>query len=120
MFLEPARREVVTASRNLSNTRYHPHEPGQVVIMLRISLYNDLTDWPWRYVGIMRVNGRFAEAEAGRGIGKMMMRTAGSSEAPPIGASLTRNMVPLLLAPGQVTCRASILASTLVILVFSF
>jgi hypothetical protein len=38
-------------------------------INLLIGLYNDPTEWPWTYVGIICAHGMFAAAQAGRSLG---------------------------------------------------
>lgn len=38
-------------------------------INLLIGLYNDPTEWPWTYVGIICAHGMFASAQAGRSLG---------------------------------------------------
>jgi hypothetical protein len=39
------------------------------VLNLLIGLYNDPTEWPWTYVGIICAHGMFAVAQAGRSLG---------------------------------------------------
>ena len=39
------------------------------VLNLLIGLYNDPTEWPWTYVGIICTHGMFAVAQAGRSFG---------------------------------------------------
>jgi uncharacterized membrane protein YphA (DoxX/SURF4 family) len=36
---------------------------------LLIGLYNDPTEWPWTYVGIICAHGMFAASQAGRSLG---------------------------------------------------
>jgi hypothetical protein len=39
------------------------------ILNLLIGLYNDPTEWPWTYVGIICAHGMFAVAQAGRSLG---------------------------------------------------
>ena len=39
------------------------------ILNLLIGLYNDPTEWPWTYVGIICAHGMFAAAQAGRSFG---------------------------------------------------
>ena len=39
------------------------------ILNLLIGLYNDPTEWPWTYVGIICTHGMFAVAQAGRSFG---------------------------------------------------
>ena len=39
------------------------------ILNLLIGLYNDPTEWPWTYVGIISTYGMFASAQAGRSFG---------------------------------------------------
>ena len=39
------------------------------VLNLLIGLYNDPTEWPWTYVGIICAHGMFSVAQAGRSLG---------------------------------------------------
>ena len=39
------------------------------ILNLLIGLYNDPTEWPWTYVGIISAHGMFAVAQAGRSFG---------------------------------------------------
>jgi hypothetical protein len=39
------------------------------ILNLLIGLYNDPTEWPWTYVGIICIHGMFAVAQAGRSFG---------------------------------------------------
>ena len=39
------------------------------ILNLLIGLYNDPTEWPWTYVGIICVHGMFAVTQAGRSLG---------------------------------------------------
>ena len=39
------------------------------ILNLLIGLYNDPTEWPWTYVGIICAHGMFAVAQAGRSFG---------------------------------------------------
>ena len=39
------------------------------ILNLLIGLYNDPTEWPWTYVGIICAQGMFAAAQAGRSFG---------------------------------------------------
>jgi uncharacterized membrane protein YphA (DoxX/SURF4 family) len=39
------------------------------ILDLLIGLYNDRTEWPWTYVGIICAHGMFAAAQAGRSLG---------------------------------------------------
>jgi hypothetical protein len=39
------------------------------ILNLLIGLYNDPTEWPWTYVGIICAHGMFAAAQAGRSLG---------------------------------------------------
>ena len=36
---------------------------------LLVGLYNDPTEWPWTYVGIICTHGMFAATQAGRSLG---------------------------------------------------
>ena len=44
-----------------------PH--AVLLVWLLIGLYNDPTEWPWTYVGIICAHGMFAVAQAGRSLG---------------------------------------------------
>ena len=39
------------------------------IFNLLIGLYNDPTEWPWTYVGVICAHGMFAVAQAGRSLG---------------------------------------------------
>ena len=39
------------------------------ILNLLIGLYNDPTEWPWTYVGIISAHGMFSVAQAGRSLG---------------------------------------------------
>jgi hypothetical protein len=39
------------------------------ILNLLIGLYNDPTEWPWTYVGIICTHGMFAVSQAGRSLG---------------------------------------------------
>ena len=39
------------------------------ILNLLIGLYNDPTEWPWTYVGIICAHGMFAVSQAGRSLG---------------------------------------------------
>jgi hypothetical protein len=39
------------------------------ILNLLIGLYNDPTEWPWTYVGIICTHGMFAVAQAGSSFG---------------------------------------------------
>ena len=66
------------------------------ILNLLIGLYNDPTEWPWTYVGIICAHGMFAVAQAGRSFG--------------IDNLLAKRLIPGLHYDGLVT-RAIALAS---------
>ena len=63
---------------------------------LLIGLYNDPTEWPWTYVGIICAHGMFAASQAGRSLG--------------IDNLIAKRMIPLL-AGDALFARAARLAS---------
>jgi uncharacterized membrane protein YphA (DoxX/SURF4 family) len=66
------------------------------ILNLLIGLYNDPTEWPWTYVGIICAHGMFAMAQAGRSFG--------------IDNLLAKHLIPGLRYDGPVA-RALALAS---------
>jgi hypothetical protein len=63
---------------------------------LLIDLYNDPTEWPWAYVGIICARGIFAVAQTGRSLG--------------IDNLLAKRLIPGLPHDGTVACAIAVAA----------